>query len=226
MAFRLGENLQREWDADPLGGELWTTLGELEARPQVELEKLRALAKRGSPLAMMHLGDIHAHGRHGLPMDKEAGEHWLAQSAEAGSIEGRFRLANFLVREKRSNVALIEWQKLAELGYAPAVFYLGYCHYKGHLGLSIDHEKAFELWRQAMRDGHLHSAHWLASSYRSDGYGVLKKLTGIWIKTKLLVPWIWHLQRYPTSDRLRVPFRMAMMERRLDEYEEEHAVPG
>lgn len=226
MTYRLGENLQREWDADPLAVELWEALRELETSPQAAVETLRNLAERGSPLAMMHLGDVFVYGREGLPIDKEAGEYWLALSAKGGSIEGRFRLANFFVREKRGDVALTQWQKLAAVGYTPAIFYLGYCYYKGHLGLRTNHEKAFALWRRAMSDGHLHSAHWLASSYQSDGYGVLRKLTGLWIKTKILVPWIWHLQRYPTSDRLRAPFRMSVMEGELDNHEEKHAIAG
>ncbi|GEM_PF-1824013 len=222
----MGENLQREWDEDPLGDQLWNALCELTSAPSVGLESLTALAECGSPVAMLYLGDVHEYGQNGLPIDRDAAEYWFRKSAEAGSIEGRFQLANLLGSEKRSELALAEWEALSNLGFSPAIFYLGYCHYKGLLGLEVDYVAAHKYWRRAMRKGHLHAGIWLASSYENDGYGIVGKLRGFGIRLKSTLPMAWHYMRYPTSDRLRLPWVPDEMAERLKEYSDKHGVVG
>lgn len=222
MPYRLGENLEREWASDPNANELWLAAGGLDASPSTCRNSLEELAERGSALAMMHLGDALVYGRGGFALDLDEGEKWLLRSAEGGSVEGRFRLANFYVRQKRDREALAHWVTLADWGYSPAIFYLGYCNYYGLLGLEVNLREAIHFWRLAHRSGHFHAGIWLAHTYETDCPRLRKKLAGFWIRTKLCIPFVWYWLRYPTSDRLRLPWRMKKLEQRLDDYEAEH----
>ncbi len=91
MPRPLGENIQREWDAEPLAVELWDELGVVKRDRETGLATLTDLARRGSSLAMMYLGCDHLKGS--ASGDLALGEEWLMRSADAGSIEGRLQLA-------------------------------------------------------------------------------------------------------------------------------------
>jgi len=222
LSYRLGENLDREWAEDANADELWDAVNILDASPSIGKNQLEQLAQRGSAVAMMHLGDALIYGRCGIAANLKEGENWLLRSAEGGSVEGRFRLANFYVRQKRDREALSHWIKLADWGYSPAIFYLGYCHYHGLLGLEVNLEQAIRHWRLAHQSGHFHAGIWLAQTYETDRSGLLKRIAGFWIRLKLFIPFVWYWLRYPTSDRLRLPWRSKKLDERLDEYEAEH----
>ena len=83
----MGENIQREWDADPRATELWDALQLCEQDQQNSLSTLTAIAEDGSPLAMMYLGVNYS--RSGI---EDQAERWLRRSADAGSIKAEFNL--------------------------------------------------------------------------------------------------------------------------------------
>lgn len=211
MSDRLGENIQREWDEDPRAPELWDALQLFEGEPTGVLARLTELAEGGSALAMVFLGCAYRTGRRGIAREPALGEQWLARSARAGSIEGRFMLACAYDNDERFGEAEAEMAKLAERGYSPAMFYLGWSHYKGRWGAQ-DLPQALQWLTMAQRAGHLQAGHWLSCIYRKDRLGLGKAIAGWWIWLRLLRPWISYLRKHPTSDRLRLganPHQMA-----------------
>jgi TPR repeat protein len=201
-SLRIGENISREWDEEHCAPELWDALRQIKAEPHSGLLMLEALANDGSPLAMTYLGSIYMTGEHGLLKDHQLGERWLRRSAEAGSIEGRFGLAHYLSERQQRSDALVEYQRLAEMGYSPAIFVLGSSYWSGSI-VGKDAQRAVRYFEDAARRGHIYAA--VMNCYIEIRYG-----DGLWCRFRAIVNWSrmlgvgWTLKlRYPSSDRLR-----------------------
>jgi TPR repeat protein len=200
MTKRLGENIQREWDEEPLAGELWDAL-QARKRDRAEgIALLNDLAGRGSALAMMYLG--HAQVR-GEDQDQVAlGEQWLIKSATRGSIEGRFQLAQHYKRQKDGSKALAELKALASQGYTPAMYDLGLLLFRGEL-VDKSVPKAVGYLKMAISGGHLPSMGLLAKIYRKEKFGIGGRIASHWLCLTKLPALIRLMSRYPSSDRLR-----------------------
>jgi TPR repeat protein len=128
----MGENIQREWDEEPLAVELWEALQARKIDRDNGIAMLTKLAGRGSALAMMYLGQAYVSND---DRDEAAlGEEWLVRSAEDGSIEGRLQLAHHYERQGAWEKAQLELEILARQGYSPAMHYLGRLFYWGDRG--------------------------------------------------------------------------------------------
>jgi len=200
MTTRLGENIEREWDEEPFGGELWEAL---QARKEDEgkgTAMLTDLARRGSVLAMMYLG--HAYVSSGDRDQMAQGEEWLIQSAEGGSIEGRLQLAQHYQRQKAWDKALAELKILVDGGYSPAMYYMGRLLYKGDLGYKAVPEAVYHL-KMAIDAGHLPSMALLSLIYRKEKYGLVGRITSHWLCLTKIPAFVRCMWSHPSSDRLR-----------------------
>jgi len=199
---KLGESIQQEWDADPCRQELWNALQLFDNAPHAAIAALTGLAAQGSGLAMMYLGEAYLKGRGGIESDRMLGEQWLVRSAEHGSIEGRYGLAIHYEGSGRPESARNELTKLADRGYSPAMFRLGYGFYKGKWG-GKDIAQAQHFLGMAQRAGHLPGAIWLNRIDIVESLGLARKVSGIWGWLKLAPLVFRYVSNYPTSDRLR-----------------------
>lgn len=201
MSGKLGENIAIEWAKEPSARELWDALQALKADPISGANSLRSLAEDGSPLAMMYLGQAYSVGKSGMPIDNDLAESWLRKSAE-NSVEGGYQLARHFQKTGRIDDAISEFSKIAEMRYSPAMFALGWIHYKGG-DVKKDNAKALYYFNLAKRENHLHAANWINNIHLERGSGILSKIRGILGKIKLSVPFIVTATNYPKSDRLR-----------------------
>lgn len=197
---KMGENIQREWDKEPLAGELWDAL---QTRKQDWIEgiaKLTYLADGGSALAMMHLG--HDYVSSGDDEQAMLGEEWLIKSAKAGSIEGRLQLSHYYERRKNWEKALAELKALAEQAYSPAMYYLARLLNGGELGYKAVPEAVVHL-KAAISAGHLPSMALLSQIYRKEKFGIAEKIASHWLCLMKIPAFVRCLWTYPNSDRLR-----------------------
>lgn len=161
---------------------------------------LTDLASRGSALAMMYLG--HDYVSSGEPDQAAQGEEWLIRSAKGGSIEGRLQLAQYYQRQKAWGKALIELKVLADLGYSPAMYYLGRLLYKGYLGYKAVPEAVGYL-KMAVDAGHLPSMALLSLIYRKEKFGLAGRIASHWLCLTKIPAFVRCMWSYPSSDRLR-----------------------
>lgn len=201
MASGIGENIQREWDEEPLAGELWDALEICRQDRDAGISILTELATRGSALAMMYLGHGYVSGG-GDPAQLALGEEWLIRSARAGSIEGRFQLAGHYQRQDDREKALSELKTLAAQGYSPAMYSLGLSLYRDQLGPRSVPE-ALQYLKMAKEAGHLPAGGALSWIYRKEKYGLVGRIASHWYCLTKLPATAWYLLRYPDSDRLR-----------------------
>lgn len=202
MTTRMGENIQREWFEEPLGDELWDALEARKLNPGDGSAMLTDLAIRGSALAMMYLG--HGYVSSGDPAQMAQGEEWLIQSANGGSIEGRFQLAQHYKRLKAWDRALAELKVLADQGYSPAMYDMGRLLSMGDLGHKSVPE-ATDYLKRAIDAGHLPSMGLLSWIYRKEKFGLSGRVASHWLCLRKIPAFVRCMWSHPSSDRLR-PF--------------------
>jgi TPR repeat protein len=173
----------------------------LEDNASLAVKDLEVLAKRGSLLSMALLGDAYVTGN-GVGRDVECGLKWLQRAADGGSIEGRFRLAKYYAGLEEYDKAIAERRALCALGYAPAMYLLGWMYHEGR-GVDLDVEKAIRLWEMADKAGHLNAKRQLAYLYRTGRFGIAKRFVGHLKLASLIPVFVRYMMRYPNSDRLR-----------------------
>lgn len=197
---KLGENIAREWAEEPAAPELWGALQKIKLDPLAGRELLESLAQRGSALGMMYLGQRYSTGRNGFSQDPKLAEYWLRRSAET-SIEGAFQLAIHLRRAGRREEELMEFRKLVDLKYSPAMFQLGCAYYYGS-AVKKDLEKALYYFDLGEKEGHLPAAQWSGNTLIR--MGSISALRGVLKKLWFLVPILKQFAIYPDSDRIRL----------------------
>lgn len=210
MASKMGENIQREWDEDPLGVELWEALHRRKRNRQAGTVMLAEVAERGSALAMMYLGNAYISEDGDNSELVALGERWLIQSAERGSIEGRYELANHYGRQGDFEKAFDEFQALACQGYPPAMYVLGQALYQGSLGRRSVPE-AVQYLNMAKRAGHLPSMALLSLILRKEKLGLVANIKSHWLCLAKIPALAWCALQYPNSDRLRGHPRLERM---------------
>lgn len=197
---KTGENLQREWDAEPQAPELWDALQVLKRDHLQGKSELAAISEQGSALAMMYLGDTLSKSQ--IEDEAEQAELWLRRSADAGSIEGRFQLARHFERMGKGQAAVEEYAKLGSSGYPPSMFCLGVMFYQGTL-VERDLGKSVEYFKHAKEAGHLPAMGYLAWIYRKEGFGLSGRIAAHWNCLAKIPEGTWYILKYPNSDRMR-----------------------
>jgi TPR repeat protein len=182
-----GENLTREWSEEPRAQELKDGLQLIKSDSKAGLGALTKLAESGSSLAMMYLATIYLFGRPGISRNSELAEYWLQRSRSAGSIEGAFRLAWYLLENGRPEEGMQEFGHLAQLDFPPALFAIGWQYYKGKF-FKRDLKKAIHYFKLAERNGHLQAANQLAHIMMRLEMGPMSWFFGLKKKISLMVP--------------------------------------
>lgn len=200
MATRMGENIQREWDNEPLARELWEALRVRKEDRLKGAALLTELASQGSTLAMMYLGDLYIRGSNREEI--EEGEKWLIRSADGGSIEGRYQLARHYCEERSWNEARAELQALAVAGYSPAMYALAQLLHRGDFGYKAVQD-AIEYLRSAIAAGHLPSIALLSKIYRKEKFGLRVRMAAHWLCVTRIPALLKCTLSYPNSDRIR-----------------------
>lgn len=203
MGPKLGENIAREWSEEPRAPELWDALQLVKSDPAAGIEKLEQLANIGSCLAKMYLGDIRLNGKHGVPEDRAAGEYWLRRSTEEGSIEGGYGLAWHLINAEQTDAGLKVYERLAELGYPPALYALGVYYYRGEV-VERSVAKALNYFLRGEAMGHFYAAKWACHILIRGEMGACARFRGFAKMLFLFLPFLRTVVNYPNSDRLRV----------------------
>lgn len=199
---KMGENISQEWEKEDLASELRGALQLIRSDAPVGLEKLNNLAKNGSSLAMMYLGDVYLRGRYGIPTDITLAEGWLRNSACKGSVEGAYVLAWHYLESDRVDEALVEYSRLSNRQYSPATFVLGWLYYSG-TKINRDIEKSLNYFKLADKQGHLLAGRWMSHLLMKNRMGSLSWLRGLQKKIVLTIPFIKQSVNFPNSDRLR-----------------------
>lgn len=197
-----GENLSREWDLDPQSDRLWDALQLTKRDPSAGLGDLSLLARQGSGLSMMYLGDIYLHGRYGIKRDPELAAKWLDAAAYAGSIEAAYIYAFHLWKIKRFEESLALYNIIAKENYAPAQFVLGWKYLHGDY-VERDLTKALHFFHLADRQGHLIAGQWICHILMKEISSPTSWFRGFIKKIWLTIPFVKCKIFYPKSDRLR-----------------------
>ena len=197
-----GENLAQEWDREDRAELLFDALRLAESDPTAALEQLEAMALQGSGLAAYYLGDIFVYGRFGVVKNLELAQRWLLLSANNGSVEGRYLLAQFLQGEGNMDEAILNYESLARNGFSPALFSLGIIFLKGK-NVKVNIAKAKRYFEIASRHGHVHSRHWLSYIRRNRSKGVVDKFIGVYDLIMILFLFPFYKLCRPESDNFR-----------------------
>lgn len=197
---KLGENLQREWDNEPKGVELWDALKLFDTDSDAGIVTLTELADGGSALAMMYLGCKLLNNA--VPSQKDESLQWLKAAVENGSVEAGLQLAAYYLSVKQGQLAVEVYEKLAEAGSAPAMYRLGQLYYFWGL-VERDVAKSVAYLEKAKAAGHIPAMGSLARIYLNEDFGIKGRVAAHWNCLTKIPAAIWYLTRYPESDRLR-----------------------
>ena len=159
-----------DWSAEPDLEELRSLRRVVKTDPSDAVGRLHALADRGSLVSMYLLGACYGSGR-GVGKDPVEAERWLRRAGQGGSIEGSYRLGGMLHRQGRHQEAFNEYERLAAVGFTPAMNRLGSMHFRGE-GVVRDVGRAKALWEQASSLGHLYARRNLGRLLMSGRFGL------------------------------------------------------
>lgn len=174
----------------------------IETERDAGVANLTELADRGSALAMMYLGHLFVSGQHGCATDFAEAERWWKQSAEGGSIEGAYRLANFYLFQNRVEEAIPILLDLSGRGYAPATNGLGSIYYLGTY-LQKDLNEARGYFSKAAAQGHLVARQWCAVLLMKHGDGIADWLRGLTLRLGMTREYVSYRVNTPRGDRVR-----------------------
>ena len=118
------------------------------------LELYLRLAKSGNVQCQAFVGWMYAKGARGVEQDYERAREWLSQAAQSGKADILYLLAVTDHNLHDYEEAIRSYRKAAELGYSAAYYQLGRMHRAG-TGLDQNKDKAYELFDEAARRGHL-----------------------------------------------------------------------
>jgi TPR repeat protein len=193
-------NIDREWAADHFGHELWEVVDLIGPNSAEALKLMNILADKGSALSMVYIGDTHANGR-GVERNIDLGIQWYRRSAEAGSIEGAFRLSKHLWSKNKYNESIEVLKKIAASGFSPAAFIIGSTYFNGD-NVEKNNIEAVKYWKLAEHNGHLLAKRSLSIYLRSGEEGIFGRVKG-YIKLFAMLPEsVTVSANNPSSDRL------------------------
>jgi TPR repeat protein len=194
------DNIDREWAADHFGHELWEVVDLIGPNSAEALKLMNILADKGSALSMVYIGDTYANAR-GVERNIDLGIQWYQRSAEAGSIEGAFRLAIELWHKNQYKDSIEILKKIAASGFSPAAFILGSIYFNGD-NVEKNNIDALKYWKLAEDNGHLLAKRRLSIYLRSGEEGIIGRFKG-YIKLFTALPeFVTVAAKNPGSDRL------------------------
>jgi TPR repeat protein len=203
LILYLGESLAEEWRGCACASELEEALNLIQTDRLSGLARIDLLARNGSRLSMMYLGNIYLNGEYGIREDKDLGEIWLRRSSDAGSVEAKYGLAWHLLRSNRIEESIKRYEELSCAGYSPAQFSLGMQYYKG-VNIEKNIDKALLYFKLAADSGHFYAKNQVCRVMMRENMGLISKIKGFFMKIGLFIPFIRFAIKNPKSDRIRV----------------------
>lgn len=186
-------------DIDPV--RLEAALFKRDQDIEFAIKELESLINDGSSFAMAALGNIYLYGTHSITRDEQKGERLLARASAMGSIEGAYRLACFLDSRARNAEAFKLYESLAEKGFSPALYRLGWAY---HTGRWVDKNtsKAKDFFWRAYRKGHFLAQQKLSYELRKSP-SIRDRVLGFYLLASLIAKRKFCHTLDPKSDRLR-----------------------
>jgi hypothetical protein len=200
----MGENMTLEWERDPHAGLVWDALQLLKTDPEGGISALLDLGARGSPLALMYAASRYANGTDNVPKNERMAVKLFQEAFDLGSFEAGFHLGHMYMASGSFAEGLETYTRLSDMGYAPAMYRLGYEY--GYGDPSIRNvEKGEESWKRGARHGHFFAAYGIGNlllrrrTIRGFVEGWIRKLASL----RLMPSFVSFRLNYPNSDRLR-----------------------
>lgn len=165
------------------------------------LAQYRSLADTGHPRAQLMVGWIY---HHGLGLQENLGEahKWYSLAAGQGSMEAQFNLGVLCMKQGDFSAGRDWYQKAASQGYLPACYRLAWSYESGS-GTTVNREKAFNLFEQTMKEGHLPSQMAIAKRLLAGYRGPIRMIVGLGLMLKTYMQTVWIAARDPQNDRIR-----------------------
>ena len=149
------------------------------------LTQYRTLAEKGDSHALTMVGWIHEHGL-GVPQDDDEAVKWYKLSAKLRSPSAEFNLGALFMRKKDYESARIWYESSASHGYLPALYRLAWIYEKGQ-GVSVDKDKAYDLFEQNALNGHVFSQKVIGKKLLSGRKGFIFRIVGLFYFLKSFV---------------------------------------
>lgn len=165
-------------------------------------DRYQDLAERGSAKAQLVLAGMLADGT-GTTCNLAESESWYKRAAEAGLPEAQYRLGYVYYQRKDYSDALNCYQKAASQGYLPALWRLAWLYREGK-GVTANNAKAYELFDEAAKRGHVFAKRDLALMLLRGHKGFTKVFKGIAVLFGCIVDGIKLAFKSDSDDRLRI----------------------
>ena len=153
------------------------------------------------PRAQLMVGWIYHHGL-GVQVDVEEARRWYLLAAGQDSIEAQFYLGVLSMKKGEYETGRDLYQRAASQGYMPACYRLAWLYESGN-GTPIDKEKAFNLFLQTAKQGHLPSQMIVAKKILRGYRGQLQRPIGLFLVLKTYLQTILVGIRDLHNDRIR-----------------------
>ncbi|MEX2164318.1 MAG: tetratricopeptide repeat protein [Sulfuricaulis sp.] len=121
---------------------------------QEALKLYLPLAEAGNIECQIFVGRLYAKGVRGVTQDLEAAKRWLGRAANSGNADALYSLGVIDHRLGKYSSAIHSYQNAATLGYSAAYYQLGNM-YRAGIGFEKNRDKAFELYEEAAKRGHI-----------------------------------------------------------------------
>jgi len=125
---------------------------------------------------VLFVGHLYYFGR-GTQKDEDEAVRWFRRAAELGVLKARLWLAGIYIAKGQRLAAREELEEAANLGWAPAMYYLGKMYELG-LGVPVDPERASDYFQAAAQRGHVFAERQLALSLMR-GHGLRGLFAGL-----------------------------------------------
>lgn len=175
--FQTVDNLV--WEREPDMAAVRAAYDLMKSAPAEALDRLRALAERGSLMSMAYLGDAYERGV-GTKVSLVQAQEWYSRAAQAGSVFGSYKLGRCYFRLKDYAKAADAFKVGASRDYMPCVTQLARMHLRGQ-GVPRDVSKALDYLEKASARGYAFAKHDLAVLLIRGARGPVQRLRGIYL---------------------------------------------
>lgn len=150
------------------------------------LELYLRLAEGGNVECQAFVGWIYSGGARGVEQDWKQARTWLSRAAESGKADILYLLAVADHNLHDYKGAIKSYQKAAELGYSAAYYQLGRMHRAG-TGFDQNKDKAYELFDEAAKRGHLFARREIAFALMTGYKGLAQVPKGLMLYLRNIV---------------------------------------
>ncbi len=164
------------------------------------LELYLRLAKGGNVECQAFVGWMYAKGARGVEQDYERAREWLSQAAQSGEADILYLLAVADHHLHNYEEAIRSYRKAAELGYSAAYYQLGRMHRAG-TGFDRNKDKAYELFDEAAKRGHLFARREIAFALMKGYKGLAQVPKGLMLFLRNVIQGALTAAKDPYSER-------------------------